>query len=510
MPTENPSTAATSDGVVEHHPACKDRCVQGCRATETAAFETLSVHYADAPRRAMHKGRPVAFGEPSAKRLRHHPQGADRASPPLWEHVEDWGCVETLRAFEVAPPQPDAYPDRVADDRYNLDRWTRPDGIADRDLDATIAALDAGRKSRVRAAPDVGDLATMMRTAFPAVERKMVAVKKPRPRRRGFASAEDLYEALTGQRLPDPHGGHDWEAVAGQGGIYVGLVWGLALVLFGRESDPLSEHAVGRMLPGVPVREMRAPFSSPVSALFAAAGARPELGGGSLSLEIAMPKKRTWSRWDEIKVHPSHGGTSHVRGEQAVNRCLSARGAVDRAGLNEHEEQAVAILSERGMLHEERVRHLRAVYARSIGIDVKGLNRGAIAREVEMWRFGAPAREAEREAIEKARRAGEDVKPRLAAWEAKTAAHHARLDALAEADKAALPKLLREATADMSDGGLLAWAKAASKRLTTSVRRVTRYHDPLVTARQASRHHRPDDAGEVRLDLSTAPAGLAL
>jgi hypothetical protein len=244
----------------------------------------------------------------------------------------------------VPTPQPDGYPERVADDHYNLDRWTRPDGVADRELDATHAAMGDVRKKRARAAPDVGDLATLLRDAFPAVAAVKAPVKPP-------SRLDWAYEAITGKRAPRPATAEDWTAVIGQGGIYVGLVWGLALWLFGRESDPLPEHAIGRMLPGVPVREMRAPFSSPTAALFTADHELPMLGGGAMSLEIAMPKKRTWSKPDEMKVHSTHGGTAHIRGEQSVNRCLSARGAVARAGLAPHEVAAAQVLADKDLMH---------------------------------------------------------------------------------------------------------------------------------------------------------------
>ena len=55
--------AATPDGVVDHLPACKERCVYGCRASQPRAFETWSVHYSDAPRQAKAHGRLVPFGE---------------------------------------------------------------------------------------------------------------------------------------------------------------------------------------------------------------------------------------------------------------------------------------------------------------------------------------------------------------------------------------------------------------------------------------------------------------
>lgn len=493
----------TPETPIEHHPSCKERCVQGCRVSPGRAIDVLSVHGAEAPRHPVRHGRTAPPGTVVGRRVRSVAGGSDRSTPPLWERVDDWACLDTLRAFDVPPPQPDGYPERVADDHYNLDRWTRPDGVADRELDATHAAMGDVRKTRARAQPDVGDLATMLRDAFPAV----AAVKAPaRPKTR----AEEVYEAITGQRVPRPATAEDWTAVIGQGGIYVGLVWGLALWLFGRESDPLPEHAIGRMLPGVPVREMRAPFSSPTAALFTADHDLPMLGGGAMSLEIAMPKKRTWSKPDEMKVHSTHGGTAHIRGEQSVNRCLSARGAVARAGLAPHEVAAAQVLANKDMMHEERVTALREIHARANGVNVDNLTTGATAQAAAVWRYCEAPREAEREAIGVAQKAGEDVKERLAKWEQGAADFASRLSELAGEDRKARPRLVREATADVSDGQLLAAAKGASRRLAVAVRRVTRIHDPLVPAATRKAPVRWDDVGEVRPDMAAVPAGLAL
>jgi hypothetical protein len=290
----------------------------------------------------------------------------------------------------------------------------------------------------------------------------------------------------------------------------VGLVWGLALWLFGRESDPLPEHAIGRMLPGVPVREMRAPFSSPTAALFTADHELPMLGGGAMSLEIAMPKKRTWSKPTEMKVHSTHGGTAHIRGEQSVNRCLSARGAVARAGLAPHEVAAAQVLADKDLMHEERVTALREIHARANGVNVDSLTTGATEQAVAVWRYCEAPREAEREAIGVAQKAGEDVRKRLAKWEQGAADFASRLSELAGEDRKARPRLVREATADVTDGQLLAAAKGASRRLAVAVRRVTRIHDPLVPAATRKVAPRWDDVGEVRPDMAAVPAGLAL
>lgn len=493
----------TPDPAIEHHPSCKERCVPGCRVSPGRAVDVLSVHSVEASRHPVRNGRTAPVGTVVGRRVRSIAGGSDRSAPPLWERVDDWACLDTLRDYGVPTPQPDGYPERVADDHYNLDRWTRPDGIADRELDATHAAMGDVRKKRARAAPDVGDLATLLRAAFPAVAAAKAPVK-PKTR------AEEVYEALTGQRVPRPTSAEDWTAVIGQGGIYVGLVWGLALWLFGRESDPLPEHAIGRMLPGVPVREMRAPFSSPTAALFAADHDLPMLGGGAMSLEIAMPKKRTWSKPDEMKVHSAHGGTVTIRGEQSVNRCLSARGAVQRAGLAPHEAAAAQVLADKGMMHDERIEALREIHARAHGVNVDNLTTGAIERTAAVWRYCEAPREAEREAIAAAQKAGEDVRERLAKWEQQAADYSSRLSELAGEDRKARPRLVREATADVTDGQLLAAAKAASRRLAVAVRRVTRIHDPLVPAATRKAPVRWDDVGEVRADMAAVPAGLAL
>jgi hypothetical protein len=98
----------------------------------------------------------------------------------------------------------------------------------------------------------------------------------------------------------------------------------------------------------------------------------------------------------------------------------------------------------------------------------------------------------------------------LAKWEQQAADFGARLSELAGEDRKARPRLVREATADVTDGQLLAAAKGASRRLAVAVRRVTRIHDPLVPATTRKAPVRWDDVGEVRPDMAAVPAGLAL
>ena len=281
---------------------------------------------------------------------------------PLWERVDDWATVETMRRFGVRVTL-DGPAERAGDERYNLDRWTVDGGIADRALDAAIREREATGR-RQRAPRDVAEVAYMLRAAFPGVER--AATRGSRLR--------DLFRLAIGDDpaavLPEDTGSRaSWEAVAGQGGLYVGLVWGLALVLFGRDRDTVPEHAIGRMLPGEPIRDVRPPFASAGHALAVAAAPLPGLGGGSCPWPQDDPRmrQRTWAKAGEMTVRAGHAGSDHIRGEQAVHRVLSARAAVRRAGLAPHEQDAVEVLASRDLSRAEKATALRDIEAARSG-----------------------------------------------------------------------------------------------------------------------------------------------
>ena len=368
----------------EHLPSCKDHCARGC-----AMSPTHWIPPDDAPRpprvRTLHTAPvPPVTGKPPA---------------PLWERIDDWDAV---RQSGAPIPLPETYTAFARmDERYSLDRWTRPDGVKDRELDAAIRERESSGR-RQRAPRDVAEVAYLLRAAFPGVER--TASKGGRMR--------DLFRLAIGDdpaaALPEDTGSRaSWEAVAGQGGLYVGLVWGLALVLFGRDRDTVPEHAIGRMLPGEPIRDVRPPFASAGHALAVASAPLPGLGGGSCPWPQDDPRmrQRTWAKPGEMTVRAGHAGSDHIRGEQAVHRVLSARAAVRRAGLTTHEQAAVEVLASRDMSRDEKATALRDIEAARYGGDPD-------VTTSALFKAAAAAERRLRAAVERESKAGDALAPK--------------------------------------------------------------------------------------------------
>jgi len=395
---------------IEHAAACRERCVSSCNVS---------------PRRAD-----VARGP--AVRVRHGsavPQ-LMRAPSPLWEHIDDW---DALRASGADAPLPETYTAfERADERYNLDKWTRADGIEDRALDALHASLKEDRKQRARSAPDVDAIAVRLATWFPRLR--------------------DVRE----------HG----DCLIASGGIFVGLAWGLALILFGRERDPLSEYAIGRMLPGEPLRDVRPPFGSAVGVLYASERELPALGIGAGSAwpefmpdgATPKPQKRMFSKWGEVSCAETRSSAGHARGERAVHHVLDARAVARRVNFAPHERAAVEVITSRKLNRDEKTTQLRAIEAHRRGVLPSSLVTSETARLAEL-------------------------QSAVSTCTATTKHFDERIASRASADADALPQLLRAATADISDAALHRQARACLRRLDGAVARVSTSGDTLAPAR---------------------------
>lgn len=429
----------TAEPVTEHHPSCKLRCVAEC---------SVSPHHAPrepGPRVRTFHGAPVA-------QLERYPR-------PLWEHLDD---PEATRRSGCAIPLPETYTahERV-DGRYSLDRWTRLDGVADRELDAAILARDTERKSHGKAARDIGEIAALIRPAFPGITAEPVRLRRSAPVVRRRAPTErqkvllDLVLGEAPREEPTTPCVSAFEACQPVRDVFTAIVWGLALLLFGREKDPVSEHAFGRMFKGEPVRDMRPPFANATHALAVAARDLPGLGGGSCPWPQEDPRmaQRTWSKGAEMKVSGAFHGTTRIRGETAVHRVFDARAAMRRAALAPHEAAAVAILGERDLTREEKAHALREVEAVRRGIDPRQVVTAETARLLQMARLLG------------------DEAYRFAATER------------AAVDARARPQLLRALMPDVSDTDLMRAARAVERRVREAVERVTAAGDELAPKR---------------------------
>lgn len=429
------ATKETTDGVVEHLPSCGARCVAGCEASPRRAWRDL-----DTP------------PPPRTRRLHTGPIPEEKLYPrPLWENLDDPGAVdwhrqhgcevrrrsgsEESRTLLGLPLPPLDGPERAG--VYNLDRW-RAGGAEDERLDELHRTLAAERKSRAKETPDIATIAGIVRNAFAGVidgsPRPAVAVKK----RPASGRARELLELVIGEAPAGPASTHApmFEATEHVRQVFKAFAWALALVLFRREKDPLSDYAFGRLFKGEPIRETRAPFASPAHVLAVAGAPLPGLGGGSCPWPTDDPRmrQRTWAKSGEMRVSSVFHGTDHVRGERAVHRVLDARAATRRAGLTSHELAAVEVLADQELTRDEKVRRLRETEACRRGFAVPTLD-GVV-----------PTPEA-------------------------------RAD-------------LMRVTADVSDGELVQQARAAARRLGAAVDRVSRTGDRLAPPRPPERQRR--------------------
>ena len=461
----------TKTDEIEHHPSCKDRCVADCDVSPRRPHDPWEVAIGTADFAAT--GGMLLLSRRAQIRTLHTDAVAPllRAPAPLWERTDDWDAARAS-GVEVTPPESYIAFER-ADERYSLDRWTRPDGLKDRELDAIHAAQKAERRNHARTAPDVAEVALQIREWFPGVD--LIRARR-----------KDTREAVC-------------EHVFGHGGVYVGIVWALALVLFDRERDPITEHAIGRMLPGEPVSETRAPFASAGHLMAVASHELRGLGGGGSAWPQEDPRmaRRTWAKGDEMKVSGAHHGNDRIKGEGGVHRILDARNVARRAVLSPAECAMVEVLSERGLTRDERLTALREVEARRRGIDPETLVTPETARLQALAPLTAEADAAEGRAIEEAHERGENVKARREAHELRMG----RIKSRREADAAYRAQGLRKATEDVSDRELLQQAKAAERRVREAAERVSGAGDAVMPKRaEASRRPRA---------LAVAHAGYA-
>lgn len=423
---------------IEHHPSCQAHCHRECGVSprrghrEGAAVQVRTFH-----------GAPVIPPK--------------RPSAPLWERIDDWAAVQhhrdvgcdivsrgSVRTLLGLPlPATDGY-ERAA--RHDLDGWMRR---ADVDLDDTIDAVARERKRRAKRAPDVGEVAEMVRDAFPALTSDRAAgtsppvVKRPATERQrqllalatgewieaaneavrqlarqGSVTATKPHEVPTSPGvLCDPM----YDACEHIRDVFTAMVWALALILFGRERDTISDYALGRLLKGEPVKDVRPPFASASHALAVASRPLPGLGGGSCAWPTEDPRmrQRTWSKAGEMSVKAGFHGTDHIRGEAGVHRVLDARNVERRAALEPHERAAVAVLDDRELNSDQKATRLREVEAVRRGLSAVQLaDDWAVhdaTRDISddaLFGRAVAARQRVRDAVDRVSREGDALAPK--------------------------------------------------------------------------------------------------
>jgi hypothetical protein len=329
--------------------------------------------------------------------------------------------MEALRTWGVSWPHPESY-HRYERAHHNLDRWTSDDGEAAQDLEAAQASVEQARRREVLHTNDkhrAEIVAAWVHESFPAVRNLRANVELDG----GFGA-----------------------------GCYAGIVWGLALCMFGLDEDPLPEHISGRILPGEPVRDVRAPFRDARAVYMhgeQASGA--SIGGGGCVWPADDTRgPRTRARWNEMYVRGTTHSASRVAGEAAVHTGLSAQLARRRVRLTPHEDAIAEAMLDRDLTKDERVLRLRELHLRAQG--------------------GAPELLATRETL------------RLRGLQAAMPDDKKTGEALAgreSIDAAAYASLLHEATKDVTDAALLAAGKAVRERIEAAVYRVSVEGDKL-------------------------------
>lgn len=431
-----------SDKPPEHLPTCGGRwgrCVRGCPASRSWA-PVWAVHH-PAP------GESVLTEERSRP---HYPEGKP-ALPPLWE-LQDAAHHEYLRAFHVAPQYAETYARYERDASYNLDEWTTETGGANVDLEMEIFRRERARTAKILQTNEehrAKVVAIWIREVFP-----------------GVALLDDVTDAHNGFLA----------------GCFAGIVWGLALYMFGLTHDPLPEHISGRILKGAPVRDTRAPFRDVFAVLTQRSHAL--LGAGNASAFPTVDRRarrRDFSIDGEIHVSPSHSATDTARGEVGINRALSAEAAIRRAGLGGYEQWQAEAHLDRSLTREQRVRLLREGLLIRRGGSLSSL----VTEETQRMRAMHDMTYVHELADHQRRLSEEpDPKKRDVMSEAFADRIRARLDAIAartEIDREEYPRLLREATDDVSDRDLLEEAKACAAALRHEVYRESSERDELAS-----------------------------
>lgn len=437
---------ASGEKEPEHLDACGGRfgrCAFGCPLTPSRPFAIETVRHGDG-------------GEVLAEAPLGRVKDGESA-PPMWEAC-DPDHMAYLRSVGITPQLPETYTRYERGTAYNLDRYTANDGEHSVKLELARLARDRSRTAKILRTNEehrAKVVATWVRDTFP-----------------GVAMLDDVTDAHNGFLA----------------GCYAGIVWGLALYMFGLTHDPLPEHISGRILRGAPVRDTRAPFRD-AFAVFHQRG-HGLLGAGNRGAWPAddnRPKARTRAIWGEMKVSPTHASTESARGEVQINRALSGDAAVRRAGLTPYEESQAQVVMARNRTRAERVQDLRELYIRQRdrGVPVLVTPETRRLRDLDALTYEHEL------GMHKARLAtapDKDSRAKLSAeFSDMIAARTKRLADREPIDREAYPRLLREATSEVDDRELLRQARAAARKIHDAVYRESSEGDALASRAMPAR-----------------------